>query len=562
MKTRNFKSAIEKLARLVSENPQHSHSSHFGKGDSSWTVFYCPQTKHYYAMNMASGECIQSSISSIYRAYRIDPKTGDAVTSAADNRPHLFAVKVFTGNKMQNKEMAKNETEALRENQFADLTYSAKDQPMIIMDYHPGEPLCATNGEPNHALLKPLSLAQRLTLIFQIADQYNDIQRKFGLHVDVKGSNIVIYVAQNGTVKSRVIDFGSSKKLSAEQVSVPTGLMGLTPYTIPPEAVEANNNAYLPIDDNIISGFLNSKSDIYGLGAVFASILGATNPYQDRQARIIAPNNFFSMQVLEKQIDAGFNFTGLLNGRIKKLSFGIRVSSQACGFRNLSTIEAPNDKTIFQLKLPELCYVLYQDQLLYIDKTKIFGRKNTKPVPFKKSVENILTIENTDELAEHHLRLCASMANFHSYDEKPLDDLLKPLIEIFLEQMVAKDHSQRPSMEEVLRFFTITNRLDPIISTKNTSSRDTIERHINIALLQLNLIVCKAWNIKSVSRFDFNSLEEEDELFNQFCQLVSKEEILNGTEQLTENHFQFFTQHLKSEISESLSTETCKRKFF
>lgn len=550
MKTRNFKSAIENLSTFVSKNPQYSHSLRLGEGDSSWSVFYCPQTKHYYAMNMASGECIQSSISSIYPAYRIDTKTGDVVISAAENKPRLFAVKVFTGNKMQNKEMAKNEAEALRENQFAELTCSAKDQPMIIMDYHPGEPLCANNGEPNHALLKPLSLAQRLTLIFQIADQYNDIQKKFRLHVDVKGSNIVVHVAENGSVSARVIDFGSSRKLCAEQISVPTGLMGLTPYAIPPEAVEANNNAYLPMDDNIISGFLNTKSDIYGLGAVFAAILGATNPYRYRQARIIAPNNFFAMQVLQKQINTGFDFTGLLNSSIKKISFGIRVGSRTCGFRNFSTIEAPNDKTILQLKLPELCYILYQDQLLYVDKTKVWGRKNTKPIPFKKSVENILAIENTNELAEQHLRLCTSIANFHSYEEKPLDDLIKPLIEIFLEQMVARDHAQRPSMEAVLRFFTITHRLDLII--KNTASRDTLEQQINIALLQLNLIICKAWNIESVSLFNFNSLEEEEELFNQFCQLVSKEEILNGTEQLTEDHFQFLTQYLEHQNKRKL----------
>ncbi len=336
MKTRNFKSTITKLARRVRENPQYSHSTQLGEGDASWTVFYCPPTKHYYAMNMASGECIHSSISSIYPAYRIDPKTGDVEMSAAD-KPRLFAVKVFTGNKMQNKEMAKNEVEALKKNQFVELSYSAKGQPMIIMDYHPGEPLCATNGEPNHALLKPLSLAQRLTLIFQIADQYNDIQRKFGLHVDVKGANIVIHVAKNGTVNARVIDFGSSKKFSAEQISVPTGLMGLTPYTIPPEAVETNNNAYLPTDDNIICGFLNRKSDIYGLGGVFATILGATNPYHYRQARIIAPNNFFAMQVLDTQINAGFDFSGMLNNSIKKLSFGIRVGSRACGFRNFES---------------------------------------------------------------------------------------------------------------------------------------------------------------------------------------------------------------------------------
>ena len=550
VKSKNFKNEVKYLAKQAGENPQHGQSLRLGKGDGGWTVFYCHQTKHYYAMNMASGECIQSSISSIYKAYRIDSKTGDAVISASENKPHLFAVKVFTGNKLQNEEMAKNETEALSENQFAELAYSAKGQPMIVMDYHPGEPLCSANGEPNHALLKSLTLAQRVSLIFQIAVQYNNIQKKSRLHVDVKGSNIVIDVARASAV---VIDFGSSKKLTNDQISVPTGLMGLTPYAIPPEAVSKNKKAFIPTDDNIITGFLNSKSDIYGLGAVCYVILGATSPYHLRQAGIIAPNNFFAMQVLEKQIHAGFDATGILNSNIKKFDFGIRIGSQACGFRNFSTIEAPNDKTILQLKLPEFCYILYQDQLLYVDKAKVIGRKNTKPLPFQKSVEPILLIENTNELTEHHLHLCTSIANFHCFNEKPLDSLVDPLIELFLEQMVTKDHRQRPSMEEVLHFFRIANTLDAIVGTNNISSRDMIERQVNIVLLQLNLIVCKAWNIPGVSCFNFNLLEGDDELFDTFCQVVSKEDVLNGVEPLTDKHFQFLNQELKSDFSQSLS---------
>lgn len=567
MKTRNFKSVVQKLSHQVNENPQQPHSMQIGIGDSSWTVFYCPPVitaghdidignmdfylpkiniGHYYAMNMASGDCIQSSISSIYRAYRINRESGDAITTATGN-PRWFAVKVFTGNKIQNREMAENETLALRKNQFAELTYSANGQPMIIMDYHPGEPLCTTNGTPNHALLKLLSLAQRLTLILQIAVQYQDIHRKYGIHVDVKGSNIVIHVADNnGAINANVIDFGSAKKIPAGMNEVPTGLSGLTPYIIPPEAVEKNRKAYLSTDKDIVTGYLNEKSDIYGLSAVCATLLGANNPYQNRQSCIIGHNNFFAMQVVQNQIQAGFNFDGLLSKRIKGLSYGIRTGSHACAFRNFSTIEAPNDKTISALKVPEPCYILYQDQLLYIDKSKVLGRKNTKPVSFKKSVEDILTIDSTNELAEQHVRFCSSIANFHCYNETPLDDLLRPLIEIFIYQMAAKNHKLRPSMEEFVRFFTIANKFNSIIKNES-ASKDTIEQQINIALIQLNLIIYKAWGFESVSQFNFNSLEEKEhaKIFSQFCQLLSNQEILNGTEELTEKHFGFLTPHTK-----------------
>lgn len=543
---------VEKLAIKASADPRHSHSLYTGEGDNRWTLFYCPQTEHYYAINQASAECIQSSISSIHPAWRIHPETGEPLISAG-GKPRLFAAKVFTGNKLQNQEMAKNETEGLKENEFADLTCSAKGQPVIIMNYHPGEPLCLTNGEPNHKLLKPLSLAQRFSLIFQISDQYSDIQKKNRLHVDVKGANIVVHVAEDGTVSARVIDFGSSRKLSEIQDSVETGLMGLTPYAIPPEAVENNDKAYLPAAENIISGFLNTRSDIYGLGPVFALILGATNPYQYRQERIIAPNNFFSMQLLAKQIHAGFNFTGLLNAGIKKFAFGIHVGERACGFRNFSKKEAPNDKSILQLNLPEFCYLLYQDQLLYTDKTKVFGRKNTKPRSFRASVENILPIKSTNTLTPHDLQMCRRIVNFHSHDEKQLDDILQPLIGIFLEQMVSKDYRQRPAIAEVLRFFTIINRWDWVTSKENGFSRSAIEQQIHIDLLQLNLIIFKAWKIESIAHFDFNQLKEEEALFEQFCQLLSREEILNETEQLTENHFQFLTRHLENTMNESVS---------
>lgn len=561
---KNFKSAIKKLKQKRETNRE----IYTLEVDLNWTLIFCPQTKYYYAMDMTGASCIQSQISCIRPAYRINPETGDPDSTVLDrnNKPRKFAIKIFSGNKKSNIPMAQNELEALNENQPSDWSFTNEKQPIIVMDYHAGGMICDTDGTPNKALLNPLSLKDRLTLIFQIANQFFEIHteklhKKSRIHIDVKGSNILIDVPEVGPINARVIDFGSSKLLD-ESGNVSTGLLGVTPMTIPPEAISQNQNKFITLEDK--TGSLNSKSDIYSLGAVFAAILGADDPYASRRGQFSVDTTFYDMSILNAQTSSGFDFTGLLPDSIAKLPFEMTICSQPCAFRNISHLEAPNTKTILaDEKLPTLGYLLYKDQFLYIDKVKqkISGRDITsKPRTFKQKVTSISDLKDTDVLSQTHLARCIEINNSHPRDKTPVDDMLRPLIEHFIKQMVDAKSTNRPSTEEVLRFFKVANKLASMAATKDaTRTNAEIELSIQIALLQLNIITYKGWNIKlplvlpnntisteesgSFSQFDFDLLEQNTALFNQLCVVFSDPDILNGNKPLTSENFHFLQIH-------------------
>jgi serine/threonine protein kinase len=576
---KNFKNAINKLIRMRAADC----AIHSLEVDRNWTLIFCPKTKHYFAMNRANASCIQSTLSCIRPAYRIDPNTGKPHSTTMDKsgEPRKFAMKIFSGNKNANIAMAKNEIEALDENQSTDWSFTNEGQPIIVMDYHAGETICNTNGEPNYSLLSRLSLKDRLALIFQIANQFYEIHaqkilKKPRVHVDVKGSNILIDVPKGGPVNARVIDFGSSKVLD-ESGNVDTGLNGVTPMTIPLEAVSISNtkmNRFATLEDT--TGFLNRESDIYELGAVFMAMLGAADPYANRRGQI-SYDNFYDLELLNTQVRQGFNFTDLLQDSITKLPFEMHTSSQLCAFRNHLQIEAPNNQTILADEtLPALGYILYKDQLLYVDKEKqkVFGRDITsKLIAFKQKAAQIKDLQNTEALTPTDLARCIEINSFHSHDKKPIDDILRPLIRHFLNQMVELDHTKRPSTEEVLRFFTIANKLASMATVKDTTRTNAeIELRIQIALLQLHIITYKGWHIElplllpdntrsneetgSFSQFDFDSLEQNTQLFNQFCQVFSDSEILNGKKPLTTDTFHFLQiQSEKKKLFDAILTK-------
>jgi len=402
----------------VLQGKQAVFSLRIGTGDNSWTLIFCPQSKNYYAINMARAECITSGVSYIRPAYRINPNTGnpEKVALNREGKPFLpgadpkfrkFAVKIFNGDKNRNIELAKNEGEALAAHQFFDWTLSEQGQPVIIMDFYPGDTISDISGMPNHPVLDRLSLKSRLNLIFQICNQFYEMHsqknnKKSSIHADVKGSNILVHIVDNETVNARVIDFGSTKELVDSQAK--TGLFGLTTSAIPLEAISTAGKRYISGDGP--TGFLTSKSDVYSLGPVFASLLGATDPYVHRRGELRNSEGFFDMTYLDGQIQSGFNFDGALNNTIPELSFKLRCGSQSCAFTKFFNpdpevkVEAPNDITILNdYRIPKLGYVLYNDQFLYVDKSKnkIFGRDSTNKLkPFAKKVASLCQIEIAD----------------------------------------------------------------------------------------------------------------------------------------------------------------------
>lgn len=570
---KNFSSHIKKLKKVREHNPQQC-SLLLGKGDAAWTIIYCPASDSYYAMSMASGRAIMSGSSAIRPAYRIDSKTGKpesvarrsdhkALLSGTDNEPRLFAVKIFSGDKAVNKISAQNEAEALAQHQFAELTTAPDGQPLIISDFYPGQTLCDTAGKPNKKLLDALTIQDRLALILQVANQYCEIHhiRKNGktawIHADVKGSNIVVHAPKNGAKNAWVIDFGSGKRLEENTDKVSTGLLGLTPNAIPPEVLDSASNRYVQLDDP--TGSLSRQSDIYALGAVFAAMLGASNPYARRQENI-STGDGYDLAVLQQQIEEGFDFQGLLEGDNNKIP-GYLQRDVACAFINRVEEEAPNSKTILEDEsLPSLGYILYKDQLLYIDKSKakVFNRKNTKPVEFKRSIAEIKKIETTHQLKIDELNLINSQSNRGNESKQSIDELASPLMKDFICQMVDKNPANRPSIDEVQQFFAVVNKLVAmVIHPDETRTAAEKERAITICLIQLTIFKYRSWhaelpvtslngeNISQVSgtlgSFDFSELENNDTLLDSFLKLFHDREQSNAVQPFNICELSFLT---------------------
>ena len=123
------------------------------------------------------------------------------------------------------------------------------------------------------------SITSRLELFCQICDAIQHAHQKGIVHLDLKPSNIMVTL-QDGKAVPKIIDFGIAKALDAgtescEQES-PTGLDGIhlvgTPEYMSPEQILRNRD-------------VDTRADVYGLGAVLYRLLIGTTPADTRWLR-------------------------------------------------------------------------------------------------------------------------------------------------------------------------------------------------------------------------------------------------------------------------------------
>ena len=139
-----------------------------------------------------------------------------------------------------------------------DCIFSEDDHPYIVMDFLKGLSL--------DALLRrdgALSLEQFARIALQVLSALDHAHRKGIIHRDMKPGNIMLMDDDTDIVK--VVDFGLAKLTHANRSLTKTGeLWGSPPYMAPEQA---NGE---PVD---------TRSDIYGLGAVFYEMLTGKDPF-------------------------------------------------------------------------------------------------------------------------------------------------------------------------------------------------------------------------------------------------------------------------------------------
>lgn len=139
-----------------------------------------------------------------------------------------------------------------------DCIFSEDHHPYIVMDFLKGLSL--------DALLRrdgALSLEQFARISLQVLSALDHAHRKGIIHRDMKPGNIMLMDDDTDIVK--VVDFGLAKLTHANRSLTKSGeLWGSPPYMAPEQA---NGD---PID---------TRSDIYGLGAVFYEMLTGKDPF-------------------------------------------------------------------------------------------------------------------------------------------------------------------------------------------------------------------------------------------------------------------------------------------
>ncbi len=138
-------------------------------------------------------------------------------------------------------------------------------QPYFVMEYVPGLPVT------EYCDRKKLRIADRLELFIQACEGVQHAHQKAVIHRDLKPANILV-VEIDGKPVPRIIDFGLAQATTpqpdGETFVTQEGFFIGTPGYMSPEQADPN------IDD------LDTRTDVYSLGAVLYVLLAGTQPFE------------------------------------------------------------------------------------------------------------------------------------------------------------------------------------------------------------------------------------------------------------------------------------------
>lgn len=141
--------------------------------------------------------------------------------------------------------------------------------PFIVMEYLEGQELSDHLRERG-----ALPEREACKLLAQVAGALAEAHAKGVVHRDLKPSNIWLRPLADGALQAKVLDFGIAKVLEAgegEDKLTGTGMTLGTPAYMSPE--------------QIVGGYLDARSDLYGLGCILHELLTGHYPFAGAQRR-------------------------------------------------------------------------------------------------------------------------------------------------------------------------------------------------------------------------------------------------------------------------------------
>ncbi|MEI7554207.1 protein kinase [Candidatus Chlorohelix sp.] len=208
--------------------------------------------------------------------YRIVNQIGVGVTSTVFEADDIqtgnrVAIKVLKPELNQNLTFLQRFRRETRTTQSINSPYIVKVYDYDIQDGHNYIVMELVRGKTLRQLLdekSPLPIIQSLRYTIQILDGATEAHRAGIVHRDLKPANIM--VTKDGTVK--VMDFGIAKDAAMTSITSDGSVIG-TPYYMSPEQVKG-----LSVD---------SRSDVYAIGAILYEMLTGTPPFESESTYAI-----------------------------------------------------------------------------------------------------------------------------------------------------------------------------------------------------------------------------------------------------------------------------------
>jgi eukaryotic-like serine/threonine-protein kinase len=171
-------------------------------------------------------------------------------------------------------------------------------QPYLVMERIVGLPITEYCDQ------KKLKIRERLELFMKVCDGVQHAHQKAIIHRDLKPANILV-IEVDGQPAPRIIDFGLAKAVrpstDGETVESLFGNLAGTPGYLSPEQIDAG------------AGDIDTRTDVYSLGAVLYVLLTGALPFDPKEWRN-KPLDFFLRQVREQDPPRPSTRIGMQNG--------------------------------------------------------------------------------------------------------------------------------------------------------------------------------------------------------------------------------------------------------